>query len=66
MSLRRLPFHDTPLNVEVALASRVLRTPSDDPADRFLIATARAYDLAFVTADTRLQWIASVPVLPND
>lgn len=66
MSLRRLPFHDTPLNVEVALASRVLRTPSDDPADRFLIATARVYELAFVTADARLQRIPSLPALPND
>ena len=64
-SLERLPFREAPLNAEVARASRALKSPSDDPADRFLAATARVYDLTLVTADTRLRRIPRVTVLPN-
>jgi len=60
-----LPFHEATVNTEVALASRALRIPSDDPADCFLAATARVYELTFVTADTRLRRIPRVSVLPN-
>lgn len=64
--LRRIPFHEAPLNIEVALASRALKIPSDDPADRFLAATARVYELTLVTADARLHRIPAVTVLPNN
>jgi PIN domain nuclease of toxin-antitoxin system len=64
-TLERLPFREAPLNAEVAMASRALRIPSDDPADRFLAATARVYDLTLVTADARLRRIPHVTVLPN-
>ncbi len=63
--LARLPFLEAPLNVEVALASRALKIPSGDPADRFLAATARVYDLTLVTADAGLRRIPHVTVLPN-
>ncbi len=64
-SLERLPFREAPLNSEVAMASRALRMASDDPADRFLAATARVYELTLVTADARLRRIPHVAVLPN-
>ena len=64
-TLERLPFREAPLNVEVALASRALRIPSDDPADRFLAATARVFELTLVTADLRLRQIPHVTVLAN-
>ena len=64
-TLERLPFREAPLNTEVAIASRALRVPSDDPADRFLAATARVYELTLVTADARLRKIPHVTVLPN-
>ena len=63
--LERLPLREAPLNAEVAMASRALRIPSDDPADRFLAATARVYELTLVTADSRLRRIPHVAVLPN-
>ncbi len=63
--LARLPFLDAPLNSEVALASRALEIASDDPADRFLAATAWVYELTLVTADARLRRIPHVVVLPN-
>jgi PIN domain nuclease of toxin-antitoxin system len=40
--------------MEVAVESRAIRLPHQDPADRFLAATARVHDLALVTADARL------------
>jgi hypothetical protein len=43
----RSPLRETPLNREVALRSRSVRTPHQDPADRFLAATAAVYDLAW-------------------
>ena len=63
--LARVPWHEAPLNAEVALASRRLDVQSDDPADRFLAATALVYDLTLVTADTRLHHIRGVSILPN-
>lgn len=64
-NLERLPFREAPLNAEVAIASRALKIRSDDPADRFLAATARVYGLTLVTADARLRRIPHVTVLPN-
>jgi PIN domain nuclease of toxin-antitoxin system len=64
-TLDRLPFREAPLNTEVVIASRAMTVPSDDPADRFLAATARVYELTLVTADVRLRKIPHVSVLPN-
>jgi PIN domain nuclease of toxin-antitoxin system len=36
-----------------------------DPADRFIAATARVYDLTLVTADERLLKVGGLAVLPN-
>jgi PIN domain nuclease of toxin-antitoxin system len=38
----------------VAIQSRRITLPHQDPADRFLAATAQVYDLTLVTADERL------------
>lgn len=53
-SFRRGPFRDAPFDREVALRSRDIGLDHDDPADRFLAATAAVHDLTLVTADTRL------------
>jgi PIN domain nuclease of toxin-antitoxin system len=53
-ALERGPFREATLNHEVALESRRIKLPHDDPADRFLVATALVYDLTLVTADRRL------------
>ncbi len=42
------------LNHEVALQSREVELRHDDPADRFIAATASVYQLILVTADERL------------
>jgi len=53
-ALSRAPIHEAPLNREVAVRSRSVRLDHEDPADRFLAATADVYELTLVTADERL------------
>jgi len=48
------PFREAPLTHEVALASDTVVLPHRDPADTFLAATAKVYDLTLVTADDNL------------
>ena len=62
---RTIPFKEAPLNHEVAIQSRSVNLPHQDPADRFLIATARVHDLTLVTADERLHHLKQVSILPN-
>lgn len=50
---------------EVALESRVVDLPHQDPADRFLAATARVYDLTLVTSDERLLGSRRISSLAN-
>jgi PIN domain nuclease of toxin-antitoxin system len=52
--LQTIPLNEAPLNHEVALRSRAVRLQHQDPADRFLAATAGVYDLTLVTMDRRL------------
>jgi PIN domain nuclease of toxin-antitoxin system len=53
-ALSRAPMHDAALTREVAVRSRSVRLDHEDPADRFLAATADVYELTPVTADDRL------------
>ena len=61
---RKLPFREAVINQEVAIQSRKINLPHQDPADRFLAATAIVYDLTLVTADRRLIDAKGFPVLP--
>lgn len=61
---RKLPFREAVINQEVAIQSRKINLPHQDPADRFLAATAIVYDLTLVTADRRLIDARSFSVLP--
>lgn len=63
--VRATPRREATLTHEVAVLSRRLSLPHQDPADRFLVATAMAYDLVLVTADERLLEAGSVGLLPN-
>jgi PIN domain nuclease of toxin-antitoxin system len=42
------------LNHEVAIQSRRIRLPHQDPADRFIAASAMVYGLTLMTADRTL------------
>lgn len=59
------PMREAPLTHEIVLATQDLDLPHRDPADRFLLATARALGLTLITADERLLASKAVPVLAN-
>jgi len=61
---QKIPFKEAPINQEVAIQSRIVQLPHQDPADRFLAATAIVYDLTLVTADARIIKAEAVSVLP--
>jgi PIN domain nuclease of toxin-antitoxin system len=63
--LEDMPIRDAPLNREVAIMSRRIRIATNDPADRFLAATAIVHDLILVTADRHLIDCKEVPTLAN-
>jgi PIN domain nuclease of toxin-antitoxin system len=53
-ALSRAPMHEAALTRDVALRSRTVNVEHEDPADRFLAATAEVFELTLVTADERL------------
>lgn len=61
---REVPLKEAPINLEVAVKTRSVNLPHQDPADRFLAATAAVYDLTLVTADARIIDAEAVAVLP--
>ena len=60
-----MPRREAPVTHEVAILSRELKLVHQDPADRFLAATARVFDLTLVTADERLLGAPDISVLAN-
>ncbi len=60
---QKIPFTEAPINLEVTIESRRVNLPHQDPADRFLVATAAVYDLTLVTADARIIAAEGIPVL---
>jgi PIN domain nuclease of toxin-antitoxin system len=64
--LGTLPFREAALNHEVAIQSRIIRLPHQDPADRFIAASAIIYGLTLITADKNLiKGALDYSVLPN-
>ena len=62
---RAVALREASLTHEVAVESRLVDVPHQDPADRFLAATARVYDLTLVTADDRLLGSRRIATLAN-
>lgn len=58
-----VPVVEAPLTFDVALASRTIILPHNDPADRFIAASAKIYDLHLVTADRRLSQCPDIVIL---
>ncbi len=59
------PVTEAPLTIDVATASRNVDHAHQDPADRFLVATAKVCSLTLVTADTRLLRCSDIDLLPG-
>jgi PIN domain nuclease of toxin-antitoxin system len=64
-ALRALPLQEAPVTYEVARETGRLRLRHRDPADRFLLATAKVFELTLVTADERLLKARDGAVLAN-
>jgi PIN domain nuclease of toxin-antitoxin system len=64
-ALRALPLQEATITCEVAREVARLRLVHHDPADRFLVATARVFDLTLVTADERLMKVRETSILAN-
>jgi PIN domain nuclease of toxin-antitoxin system len=60
-----MPLKEAPLTAEIVLETGRFTLPHGDPADRFLVATARSLGLTLVTTDKLLLASKLVPVLPN-
>lgn len=61
----KVPFKEAALNHEVAIQSRKLNLSHQDPADRFIAASALVYDLTLITSDKRLLNLEDIKLLPN-
>lgn len=64
-SKRELMLREAPLSWEVADELRFTILKQRDPADRFLVATAKVYHLTLVTADQHLANVPGLNVLQN-
>ncbi len=59
------PLQEAHVTHEIALATRSIALPHQDPADRLLAATALVHGLTLVTADHNLGRSKQVPILLN-
>jgi PIN domain nuclease of toxin-antitoxin system len=59
------PLKEAPLTSDIVAETTRFRLPHSDPADRFLVATARSLGLTLVTADTQLLASEAVLTLAN-
>ena len=59
------PLREALLTTEVALATNKTHRSHRDPADAFLVATAKVFDLTLVTADARLLAAKGISLFRN-
>jgi PIN domain nuclease of toxin-antitoxin system len=64
-SARDLQLQEAAITWEVAHELRYTMLSHRDPADRYLVATAKVYDLTLVTADDLLMNVPGLRVLAN-
>ena len=64
--VRAIPLREAPLTHDIALMSRCLSLAHQDPADRFLAATAHVLGLTLVTADERLLQTSEYAAMANE
>jgi len=64
-TLDTLQVNEAPVTIDVALEVSALNLPHADPADHFLVATAKVLGLTLVTADERLIHASGISVMAN-
>ncbi|MDQ1354672.1 MAG: hypothetical protein QG657_4981 [Acidobacteriota bacterium] len=56
---------EIPIDREIAIESRRLNLPHQDPADRFIAATASIHSLTLITSDDKLAGSKELSILDN-
>jgi PIN domain nuclease of toxin-antitoxin system len=64
-SMLDLQLAEAPLTIDVALAIPSIGFQHADPADHFLAASAKVFDLTLITADEHLLKLPAIRVLAN-
>lgn len=59
------PIQESPITNQIAIKSRFINLPYQDPADRFIAATAIVNSLTLVTADKNIALVKEIPCLLN-
>jgi len=62
-ALESSPVQEAQLSHAVAIKSRDIELPHQDPADRFIAATAWVHDLVLITADEKLRASNQIKIL---
>jgi PIN domain nuclease of toxin-antitoxin system len=62
-ALKRGRVQEIPLSNAIALKSRLIILPHQDPADRFIAATAWEHNMTLITVDEHLRKSAQIKVL---
>ncbi|MCY4165451.1 MAG: type II toxin-antitoxin system VapC family toxin [Gammaproteobacteria bacterium] len=62
-ALRNSPVIEVPISMEIAISSRSIAVANQDPADRFIAASAKVLGLTLVTSDKKLQSCTEIEVL---
>jgi PIN domain nuclease of toxin-antitoxin system len=62
-ALKSSPVQEVPLTHTIAIKSRAIVLPHEDPADRFIAATAWEYDLTLITVDRHLRNSPQIKIL---
>ncbi len=63
LSLQNLEIREAVLNHEIAILSREIALSHQDPADRFIAATAIFYKLTLATVDQNLTGLSWLPTI---
>ena len=63
MAFATLEVTEAPLTNQIAILSRNIELPHQDPADRFIATTALYYDLVLATVDNNLTSAKEIPTL---
>jgi PIN domain nuclease of toxin-antitoxin system len=66
MVFARAPIQEAPFNFAVAAEAAGIELPESDPGDVFLAATASAFRLTLVTADSQFAGCAWLKTMIND
>jgi len=64
-TMNKIPVSEAPLTLDVAFAVFSVKLPHDDPADQFLVASAKVFGLTLVTSDRHLLKADGISVLAN-